>query len=151
MFKKLTGIVMKDLVVQDGVVIPEQELEITTSRSGGPGGQHVNKTDSRITVRWNILATTALSEEQKVRVLAKLGSRVTSDGDLLVHHSASRSQLQNKEGAFAALAQTVFKALQVAKKRKPTKVSKAAKAKRIDAKVARGGIKKLRSNRGFDE
>ena len=59
---------MKDLAVKNGVVIPEHELEITASRSGGPGGQHVNKTSTRITVRWNVRKTSALSDEQKEQI-----------------------------------------------------------------------------------
>ena len=60
-----------DLSIKNGIIIPEHELEITTSRAGGPGGQHVNKTSTRITVRWNVKNTNALNPEQKERVLQK--------------------------------------------------------------------------------
>src|SRR6185503_5394789 len=82
-----------DLFIKNGITIPEHELIITTSRSGGAGGQHVNKTDTRITVRWNIKTTTTLTEEQKNYVLEKLQARITSEGDLIIHNSESRSQL----------------------------------------------------------
>ena len=141
----------QDVWVQEGVIIPENELEITTSRSGGAGGQHVNKTDSRITVRWNVKTTVALSDAQKARVCDKLQARLTSDGDLMVHHSASRSQLQNKEAALQQLAYEVRKALHVPKKRTATKVPKAVKAARLNAKAHRGGIKKMRSKKISDE
>lgn len=134
-----------DIAVKNGIVIPEAELEITTSRAGGPGGQHVNKTDTRITVRWNINTTTALSDEQKQRVLQNLASKVTSEGDFLVHNSASRSQQQNKKMAFDQLAQEIRKALHVPKKRMKTKVSKSAKEARLRKKTHRGEIKKMRS------
>ncbi len=134
-----------DVAVKNGIVIPEAELEITTSRAGGPGGQHVNKTDTRITVRWNINTTAALSDEQKQRVLQNLASKVTSEGDFLVHNSASRSQQQNKKMALDQLAQEIRKALHVPKKRMKTKVSKSTKEARLRKKTHRGEIKKMRS------
>jgi ribosome-associated protein len=134
-----------DVAIKNGIVIPEAELEITTSRAGGPGGQHVNKTDTRITVRWNINTTAALSDEQKQRVLQNLASKVTSEGDFLVHNSASRSQQQNKKMALGQLAQEIRKALHVPKKRMKTKVSKSTKEARLRKKTHRGEIKKMRS------
>ncbi len=136
-----------DVVVNDHVVIPEQELEITTSRAGGPGGQHVNKTDSRITVRWNVYATMALNETQKARVIQNLQSQLTTEGDVMVHNSQSRSQLDNKEAALANLAALVRKALLVPKRRKPTQASRSAKAARVDEKKHRGGIKQMRNKK----
>lgn len=85
-----------DLPIKNGILIPENELEITTSRASGAGGQHVNKTNTRITVRWNVKNTTALSDEQKERVIERLQSQLTTDGELIVHNSESRSQQQNK-------------------------------------------------------
>jgi ribosome-associated protein len=136
-----------DVVLQNGIVIPDHEIEITTSRSGGPGGQHVNKTDTRITVRWNIKNTTVLTEEQKERIAQKLQSQLTTEGDLIVHNSESRSQLHNKKKALLQLAHELDKALSVPKKRRPTRVSKAAKESRLKTKSHRSIIKKTRSNR----
>ena len=138
---------MKYDFVIDSLVIPENELEITTSRAGGPGGQHVNKTDSRITVRWNVPNSQALDPIQKERVLANLQARLTTEGDLIIHNSESRSQQTNKENALNQLAGIVRKALHVPKKRRPTRMSKSAKAKRVDAKTHRGDIKKMRSGK----
>ena len=140
-----------DLQVRDDVVIPDHELEIDTSRAGGPGGQHVNKSDTRITVRWNVLQSTALSDELKNRVMTNLQSQLTNEGELIVHSSASRSQQQNKDAAFEQLAYKVLKALHVPKKRMATRVPKSAKAKRLESKARRGTIKKLRGNKNYDE
>jgi ribosome-associated protein len=140
-----------DVPVKNGIVIPGYELEITTSRAGGPGGQHVNKTDTRITVRWNVKNTSALSEEQKERVMQNLQARLTSDGDLIIHNSASRSQQQNRENALEQLAIAVRKGLYVPKKRMATRVSKAAKEARLQSKTARSTIKKMRSKKNYDD
>lgn len=139
-----------DLHIKNGISIPEHELEITASRAGGPGGQHVNKTSSRISVRWNVKNSQALTDEQKERVMQKLQSRLTAEGDLIVHSSASRSQMQNKKSALEQLAQEIRKALTVAKKRMKTRVSQNVKEKRLEKKSQRGHIKKLRSKK-FDE
>jgi ribosome-associated protein len=136
-----------DVHIKNGIVIPEQELEITASRSGGAGGQHVNKTSTKITVRWNVPNSTALTPEQKERVMHKLQSRLTTEGDLIIHNSESRSQQQNRLSALANLANEVRRALTVAKKRRPTKISKSAKEARVRAKTHRSSIKKIRSKK----
>jgi ribosome-associated protein len=134
-----------DLFIKNGITIPDSELEITTSRAGGPGGQHVNKTDTRITVRWNIKTSSALTDEQKQLIVGKLQSRVTEDGDLIVHNSESRSQGQNKKNALINLAAIVRNALHVAKKRIATKIPKALKEARLQSKARRSTTKKMRS------
>lgn len=139
-----------DLYIKNGITIPAHELEIATSRAGGPGGQHVNRTDTRVTVRWNVANTSVLTPEQQSRVLQNLQSRLTTEGDLLVSNSASRSQQQNKESAFAQLAQEISKALYVPKVRMKTRVSREAKEKRLREKSRRGDIKKMRSHKLYD-
>ena len=136
---------MNNIPIKNGIEIPYHELEIRTSRSGGPGGQSVNKTETRITVRWNIKKTSAFPERLKERVLKNLESRLTADGDLIIHNSESRSQLQNKKNALAHLASIIHKALFVPKKRMKTKIPKKAKEKRLQDKKRRGEIKKGRS------
>ncbi len=140
----------EDLFIKNGLTIPGHELEITASRAGGPGGQHVNKTSTRISVRWNVAQTSALDEVLKNRVLSKLESELTSDGDLIVHNSASRSQQQNKKAALDLLAQKIRNALHVPKKRLKTKLPKGAKQARMQQKKARGELKKTRSKK-WDE
>ncbi len=139
-----------DVLVNHGIIIPEHELEITSSRSGGAGGQHVNKTSTKITLRWNVKNSSALSEEQKQRVLEKLASQITSDGDLIIHSSTTRSQEQNRKLALVRLGQMIDKALYVAKKRRKTKISEGAKEARLEEKSHRGKIKKMRSKIDFE-
>lgn len=133
-----------DVPIKNGIIIPSHEVEITASKSGGAGGQHVNKTSTRITVRWNIKNTHVLTDEQKERVLQKLGHQVTTDGDLIIHDSHSRSQDQNKHAALDRLAHTIRSALYVPKKRMATKISRSAKETRLQEKSRRGEIKKMR-------
>lgn len=140
-----------DIYIEHGVTIPEHELEISTSRSGGAGGQHVNKTETRITIRWNVRNTNALNEEQKARVLHNLQSRLTAEGDLIIHNSESRSQAQNKRLAIANLIREIRNALYVPKTRTATRISKAIKEKRFKTKTHRSTIKKMRSKKISDE
>ncbi|TET35500.1 aminoacyl-tRNA hydrolase [Candidatus Dependentiae bacterium] len=140
-----------DLPIKNGITIPGHELEITASRAGGPGGQHVNKTSTRITVRWNIQQTTALDDKQKERVLKNLKTELTTDGDILLHSSASRSQQQNKKAALERLADKLRNALYVPKKRRKMGISKRAKAARMQAKKQRGVLKKMRGKKYHDE
>jgi len=132
-------------------IIPEHEIEITASRSGGAGGQHVNKTNSRITVRWNVKNSMVLTEEQKANIVQNLRSSLTNDGDLIIHSSTSRSQQHNKQLALANLARIVRKALYVPKKRIATNVSRSTKESRLRSKSQRSTIKKLRSKKSFEE
>ena len=141
---------MNDIPIKNDIAIPYHELEITTSRSGGPGGQHVNKTETRITIRWNVKETSAFPEALKERVLKNLGSRLTADGDLIIHNSESRSQLQNKNNALELLAEIIRKALLAPKKRIKTKIPKKEKERRLLEKKQRGDIKKGR-RKNLDE
>lgn len=149
---RIKGIDVKDdVVVKNGIVIPAHELKITASRAGGPGGQHVNKTSTRISVRWNIKETKALTDEQKKRVLEKLSNELTKEGEIIVHHGASRSQQQNKKTALELLAKKIRQALHVPKKRMKTRVPKKIKEARLQEKKKRGMIKKIRGKKHFDE
>lgn len=136
-----------DLFIKNNITIPEHELEITASRAGGAGGQHVNKTDTKITVRWNIKNSSALIDEQKERICNKLQSRITEDGDIIIHNSESRSQQQNKKNALNNLAAIIRNALHVEKKRIATKVSKALKEARLKSKAHRSSVKQMRSKK----
>lgn len=139
------------LVVKPGLVIPLHELIFTTSRSGGAGGQHVNKTDSRVTVHWNIVASSVLNQAQKELLIQKLSTRMTLEGKLVVHNDTTRSQLQNKIAASNFLAELVRNALKIVKKRIKTTPSLGVKEARISMKKRRGSLKKNRQIKPFDE
>lgn len=120
--------------VNDSLLIPRGELEIRASRSSGAGGQHVNKTSSRIEISWNIANSRAITEEQRDRLLAKLASRLSDDGAIRTVASDTRSQLRNREAAERRLADAIAKALVVPKKRKPTRRPRAADEARLTEK-----------------
>ncbi|MHC4845678.1 MAG: alternative ribosome rescue aminoacyl-tRNA hydrolase ArfB [Planctomycetota bacterium] len=132
------------LWVRRGLVIPEDELSASISRSGGPGGQHVNKTSTRVSLRWSVTESRVLSDAQRARLSKSLAARLTQSGELIVHVDSERSQSRNRELARERLAKLVRAALTVRKARRPTKPTKASKRRRLVAKQKRGHIKKLR-------
>ncbi len=138
---------MKDLIIQEGIAIPLHEIEISASRAGGPGGQHVNKTNTRITVRWNLHASQSLTPQQKERIAKRLEAQLTQEGDLVIHNGSTRSQEQNKRKALEQLANRIAYGLFVPKKRMKTKITKHAKEKRLMTKKKHGMLKKTRSKK----
>lgn len=130
--------------VTPDVAIPRAEVEARASRAGGPGGQHVNTSSTRIELRWNVRTTRALDDARRDHVLARLASRLDGEGNVRVVASEFRSQRQNREAAELRLADLVRRALHVPKKRKATKPSRAAKAKRLDEKRMRSEKKRDR-------
>jgi len=143
----LTKNPLDDVLINDLVTIPASELQYTASRSSGPGGQHVNKTDSRIQVRWNIPATSALSDFLKRRVMNVLSTRLTDDGDLLLASDSHRSQRRNKEDVTQRLAALVREALVPPKPRRKTKPTRASRQKRLDDKKKRSDVKRQRGKK----
>lgn len=125
------------------------ELDFRYSRSSGPGGQHVNKTESKAEVRWNIAQTQALTEDQKAKVLAHFQSLLKKGEFIIVTSEEYRSRVQNKEICISKLRKMIEKALFIPKKRIKTKPSKAAKTKRIESKKHRGEIKETRKRYRF--
>jgi ribosome-associated protein len=124
--------------------VPEDEIDFRASRSGGPGGQHVNRRATRVEACWNVRQSAALTDEEKERVLAKLASRIDKDGVLRVVADDERSQHRNTELAKGRLRDLVARALRVPKRRKKTRPPKSAVEKRLGTKSRRGQVKKLR-------
>jgi ribosome-associated protein len=140
-----------DAVAVNGRVrIPRSELVFRASRSGGPGGQHVNTSSTRVEVQWNVHESRALGDADRARLLERLGSRIDTAGALRVVASEHRSQRQNREAAEERLAELVRRALVIPKARRATKPTRASKEKRLDAK-RRNSSKKRDRRGGRDE
>jgi ribosome-associated protein len=127
------------------VVIPVHELDVRFAASGGPGGQHANRSNTRVDLRFDVLASSALGSRQKQRVVERLGPviRVVVD--------AERSQMRNRAIANQRLASKLAGALRVPTARVATKPSRAAKARRLDAKRMRGDVKRQRTRPPTDD
>jgi ribosome-associated protein len=130
--------------VSGSVAIPRDELTFRATRSGGPGGQHVNTSSTRIELVWDLASSPSVTEAQRVHLLKRLASRLDSAGELRIVAQDERSQLRNREAAIARFRDVVARALVVPKTRKPTRPSRAAKAARLDDKKKRGALKRDR-------
>ncbi len=118
-----------------------KELDFTAVRSSGSGGQHVNKVSSKIVLRFNVIYSSVLNEDEKQLILLKLANKLNKNNDLIVTCEESRSQHKNKEIAIHKLLALITSALKIPKKRKPTKKSKKANRKRLEKK-AKHALKK---------
>ena len=139
------------LEVSPALRVPLAELEFRASRSGGPGGQHVNTSSTRVEVWWDVAGSPALTEAQRQRLLARLATRLDGSGRLRLVSSGSRSQLRNREDVTERLRDVVAAALRVPKARKRTKPSRAAKAARLESKRRRSATKRERRPPRHDE
>jgi ribosome-associated protein len=133
------------LSIAEGVEIPDDELTFTASRSGGPGGQHVNKTESKVTLRFDVAHAPSLPDDVRARLLDSLGARVAADGTVRVVCQASRSQYANRKTAEARLQMLLAEALVPRVPRVSTKVPRVEKRRRVESKKRRGGIKRSRA------
>ncbi|MFL5468501.1 MAG: alternative ribosome rescue aminoacyl-tRNA hydrolase ArfB [Gemmatimonadaceae bacterium] len=138
------------IAVNESLSIPRNELDVRVSRSSGAGGQHVNKTSSRVEIFWNIRRSSAPTDAQRARLTEKLASRMTTEGSIRVVASDMRSQSRNRELAEERLAELVRRALVVPRKRKPTKPSRAAKEARLESKKRQSHKKRERSKKAFE-
>jgi ribosome-associated protein len=137
-----------DLVVTPRLTIPAGELAVAFARSGGPGGQNVNKVASKVELRWNPTTSAALTTDDRALLLEKLRSRLTNDGELIVTSTLTRDQIKNRGDAESKLVLIVRSALHRDKPRRATKPSRSSKRRRVADKRHRSEIKKNRSGGG---
>ncbi|HSU98426.1 MAG TPA: alternative ribosome rescue aminoacyl-tRNA hydrolase ArfB [Gemmatimonadaceae bacterium] len=130
--------------VNDRLAIPRAELGVRATRASGAGGQHVNKTSTRVEITWNVSSSQVLSDEDRARLVTRLASRLSDDGELRVVASDTRSQLQNRELAETRLAEIVRRALVIPKARRKTRPSRAAKQARLNDKRKLSEKKRVR-------
>lgn len=132
------------LAINDALWVPRAELGYRATRSGGPGGQHVNTSSTRVELAWDVGASPSLSDEQRARIREKLANRINGEGVLLLAASEHRSQNQNKEAVTGRFVELVRQALVVPKPRKKTRPSRAAREARLHAKKHRSEVKRRR-------
>ena len=132
------------LSVTPDLAIPRSELEYRATKSGGPGGQHVNTSSTRIELLWDLPGSTAITEEQRERLRSKLAARLDAEGKVRIVASDRRSRGQNRQAADTRLAAVVRAALVIPKKRRATKPTRASKEKRLSDKKRRGERKRER-------
>lgn len=137
--------------VNSRLVIPHKELLIRATRSSGPGGQHVNKTSSRIELVWNVSTSEVLTDEDRARLLTSLASRLSTDNELRIVVSDTRSQHKNRVIAEERFAEIIRKALIIPKARKPTKPSRGQKQARLEAKSRLSEKKRQRRPPGYED
>ena len=131
--------------------IPRAEVSFRATRAGGPGGQHVNTSSTRVELWWNLEESSAPSALQRALLRERLAKRLDGEGWLRLVEAGSRSQLRNREAAEARLLALLAQALKPKKRRKPTKVPRSEKARRLEGKRLRSGIKRLRGKVAGDE
>jgi ribosome-associated protein len=136
---------MRELVLNDDVSLPLAEIEVRTSRSSGPGGQHANVTASRVEVVFDVAASATLTDEQRRRIECSLGERVTAVAQ------DARSQRRNRELALERLREKLTTAITPPRERRETRPTRASRERRLDAKRARSGLKRSRRPISPDE
>jgi ribosome-associated protein len=136
------------IIINDRLAIPEGELSFRYSRSSGPGGQHVQKSDTRVELLFDVARSPSLTEEQRARIAERLATQMDGEGVLRVVSSATRSQLENREEAAQRFQALLADALRVRKRRKPTQPSAAAREARLAEKKVRAQHKAARRKVG---
>lgn len=125
------------------------EFTFSASRSGGAGGQNVNKVNTKVELRFDIAASSLLSDDEKTQILGKLRTKLTTEGILIVVSQEERTQLKNKEICIEKFYNMLEKALTIPKKRKPTKPTAASKEKRLESKRQQSALKSTRRSKDF--
>jgi len=132
---------MEPLPITSRLTLPPEELHVQFARSGGPGGQNVNKVASKAVLRFSVRESRALGDGQRHVLLQRLGGKLVGEGELVIHASRHREQARNLEDARERLAQTLREALSVPKKRKQTRPTRASKRRRLESKRRRAQLK----------
>ena len=138
------------LQITETLAIDDREFEERFVRASGPGGQNVNKVATAVQLRFDVNAS-SLPDEVKTRLISLSGSRLTSEGVLVIDAREHRTQAQNREAARGRLAELIEQATHRPKKRRPTRPGKAAKERRLTSKRQRGQIKEARGKTRGDE
>lgn len=133
------------------VSLAPEELRLSVSRSSGPGGQHVNKTSTRVTISFDVAASPSLSDEQKELIRGRLGNRMSKEGVLSVSSQRHRSQTQNREAALERLVELLSSALEERPERRPTSVPARVRLQILAEKRRRGQLKRARADPGDDQ
>ena len=139
------------IAITDEIYINEDEIVVKVSRSSGPGGQNVNKVNTRVTVLFDAANSRSFSDEQKERILRRLASRADKDGVIRVVSQQHRTQKANRAAAVKRLEELLKGALKKKKIRKKTRVPESAKRKRLEKKKRRGFLKRQRAERNFEQ
>lgn len=142
---------MDDLPVNETITIPGGELRISFARSGGPGGQNVNKVESKVELRWTPQSSAALGDRDRAWLLHRLRTKLTSAGDLVVTSNRTRDQIRNREDALEKMAAAVRSALERPKPRRKTRPTRGAIEGRLQEKKQRSRLKKDRPAIRHDE
>lgn len=132
------------LRVADDLVVPTAELVFRATRAGGPGGQHVNTSSTRVELTWDVASSPSLSEDQRARILEKLARRIDASGVLRLTDAGTRSQHRNRERVTARFVELLAGALHTPRQRRKTRPTRASKQARLEAKKRRSETKKLR-------
>jgi ribosome-associated protein len=132
--------------IRQGLAIPEVEVGVSFARSGGPGGQSVNTSSTKVELRFDVAGSPSLSTEQKARITAELGARMTKDGVLVLQASEHKSQTRNREAVVGRFANLLADALRPVRPRRATRPSRASRRRRLEAKRQQAEKKALRRN-----
>ena len=138
------------ILIAGDILIPQENIVFKASRSGGPGGQNVNKVNTRVTLFLDVAGCAVLSDAQKRRILSRLATRADKNGVLRIASQKFRTQKANRAAALERLGRLLEDALRPAPVRKKTRIPRAAHEKRLEEKKRRGALKRLRSKRNFD-
>jgi ribosome-associated protein len=136
------------LQISTNIAIPDDELKLSFSRASGPGGQNVNKVNSRATLRWMVWTTPSLPADVKARFLSRYASRITGEGEVLISSQEFRDQPKNIEACRDRLREMILAVLQAPKKRRATKPTRGSKVRRLKEKKSRSQVKEGRRYRG---